>query len=82
MSAALEKITPREIKWMRLRDLTEERTGRNLLGLIDDRKLAVDTKQLLYVLSTDMNKAFDCLSHSLTTKISWRLVLWLWKWIS
>ena len=59
-----------------------QRTGRNLLGLMDDRKLAVGTKQLLYVLPTDMSKAFDCLSHSLTIKISWGLILWLWKWIS
>lgn len=30
--------------------------------------MAVDTKQLVYVLSTDTSKAFDCLSHSLTIK--------------
>ena len=39
-----------------------------LLALIEDWKLAADTKQLVYILSTDMSKAFDSLSHSLTTK--------------
>lgn len=39
-----------------------------LLGAIEGWKLAVDTKQLVYVLSTDTSKAFDCLSHSLTIK--------------
>lgn len=39
-----------------------------LLVLIEDWKLAADTKQLVYMLSTDMSKAFDSLSHSLTTK--------------
>lgn len=39
-----------------------------LLALIEDWKLAADTKQLVYMLSTDMSKAFDSLSHSLTTK--------------
>ena len=33
-----------------------------------DWKQAVDSKQLVYVLSTDMSKVFDCLSHSLTIK--------------
>ena len=37
-----------------------------LLALIEDWKLAADTKQLVYILSTDMSKAFDSLSHSLT----------------
>jgi len=36
--------------------------------LIDDWKQAVDSKQLVSVLSTDMSKAFDSLSHSLTVK--------------
>ena len=39
-----------------------------LIGLIEDWKWAVDTKQLVNVLSTDMSKAFDCLSHSLMIK--------------
>ena len=39
-----------------------------LLGLIEDWKQAVDSKQLVWVLSTDMSKAFDCLSHFLTIK--------------
>ena len=39
-----------------------------LLGLIEDWKLTVDKKQLVSVLSTDMSKAFDSLSHSLTIK--------------
>ncbi|KAL9951208.1 hypothetical protein ACROYT_G043830 [Oculina patagonica] len=39
-----------------------------LLALIEDWKLAADTKQLVYILSTDMRKAFDSLSHSLTIK--------------
>ena len=40
----------------------------NLLGLIDDWKQAVHSKQLVYVLFTDMSKAFDCLSHTLKIK--------------
>ena len=36
--------------------------------LIEDWKQAVDSKQLVSVLSTDMSKAFDSLSHSLTIK--------------
>ena len=39
-----------------------------LLTLIEDWKQAVDSKQLVSVLSTDMSKAFDSLSHSLTVK--------------
>ena len=39
-----------------------------LLGLIEDWKQVVDSKQLVCVLSTDMSKAFDCLSHFLTIK--------------
>ena len=39
-----------------------------LRGLIEDWKQAVDSKQPVYVLSTDMRKAFDCLSHSQTIK--------------
>ena len=39
-----------------------------MCGLIQNWKQAVDSKQLVYVLSTDMSKAFDCLSHSLTIK--------------
>ena len=39
-----------------------------LLGLIEDWKQAVHSKQLVCVLSTDMSKAFDCLSHFLTIK--------------
>ena len=39
-----------------------------LLMLIEDWKQAVDSKQLVSVLSTDMSKAFDSLSHSLTVK--------------
>ena len=31
-----------------------------LLGLIQDWKQAVDSKQLVYFLSTDMSKAFNC----------------------
>ena len=34
--------------------------------LIEDWKQAVDSNQLVLVLSTDMSKAFDSLSHSLT----------------
>ena len=36
-----------------------------LLMLIEDWKQAVDSKQMVSVLSTDMSKAFDSLSHSL-----------------
>ena len=39
-----------------------------LLMLIEDWKQAVDNEQLVSVLSTDMSKAFDSLSHSLTVK--------------
>ena len=37
-----------------------------LLRLTEDWKLAIDRKELVCILSTDMNKAFDSLSHSLT----------------
>jgi len=40
-----------------------------LLMLIEDWKRAVDSKQLVSVLSTDMSKAFDSLSHSLCKEI-------------
>ena len=36
--------------------------------LIEEWKRAVGSKQLVSVLSTDMSKAFDSLSHSLTIK--------------
>ena len=39
-----------------------------LLMLIEDWKQAVDSKQMVSVLSTDMSKAFDSLSDSLTVK--------------
>ena len=39
-----------------------------LLMLIEDWKQAADSKQMVSVLSTDMSKAFDSLSHSLTVK--------------
>ena len=39
-----------------------------LLILIEDWKQAVDSKKLVSVLSTDMSKAFDSLSYSLTAK--------------
>ena len=39
-----------------------------LLTLIEDWKQAVNSKQLVSVLSTDMSKAFDSLNHSLTIK--------------
>ena len=41
-----------------------------LLMLIEDWRLAVDRKELITILSTDISKAFDSLSHSLTLK-SW-----------
>ena len=50
-----------------------------LLGLIEDWKQVVDSKQLVYVLSIDMSKAFHCLSHSDNKEVGG---LWLWKWIS
>jgi len=37
-----------------------------LLRLTEDWKLAIDRKELVCILSTDMSKAFDSLSHSLT----------------
>ena len=39
-----------------------------MLMLVEDWKLAVDRKELVTILSTDMSKAFDSLSHSLTIK--------------
>ena len=39
-----------------------------LLMLVEDWKLAVDRKELVTVLSTDMSKAFDSLCHLLTIK--------------
>jgi len=36
--------------------------------LIEDWRLSVDRKELVTILSTDMSKAFDSLSHSLTLK--------------
>ena len=39
-----------------------------LLMLIEDWRLAVDRKELVTILSTDVSKAFDSLSHSLTLK--------------
>lgn len=39
-----------------------------LLMLIEDWGLAVDRKELVTILSTDMSKAFDLLSHSLILK--------------
>ena len=44
-----------------------------LLMLIEDWKQAADNKQLVSVLSTDMSKAFDSFSHSLTER-NWRLM--------
>ena len=58
-------IKPCTRKWQRTERHSCETT---LLGLIEDWKRAVDSKQLVYVLSTDMSKVFDCLSHSLTIK--------------
>ena len=37
-----------------------------LLRLTEDWKLAIDRKELVCILSTDMSKAFDSLSHSPT----------------
>ena len=37
-----------------------------MLRQVEDWKLAVDRKELVFILSTDMSKAFDSLSHSLT----------------
>ena len=55
-----------------------EHTGRNVLGLTDDRNVAIGTKQLVDVLSTDTSKTFDCLAiHFFMITISWRLILWL-----
>ena len=39
-----------------------------LLTLVEDWKLAVDRGELVTILSTDMSKAFDSFSHSLTLK--------------
>ena len=36
--------------------------------LVEDWRLAVDRKELVTILSTDMSKAFDSLSHPLTLK--------------
>ena len=37
-----------------------------LLRLTEDLKLAINRKELVFILSTDMSKAFDSLSHSTT----------------
>jgi hypothetical protein len=39
-----------------------------LLGLVENWKKATDNKEVVCILSTDMSKAFDSLSHSLTLK--------------
>ena len=39
-----------------------------MLMLVEDWKLAVDRKELVTILSTDMSKGFDSLSHSLIIK--------------
>ena len=39
-----------------------------LLRLVEDWKSAVDRKELVYILTTDMSKAFDSLCHSLILK--------------
>ena len=39
-----------------------------LLRLVEDWKSAVDRKELVYILTTDMSKAFDSLCHSLIVK--------------
>ena len=39
-----------------------------LLRLVEDWKQAVDKNQLISILTTDMSKAFDVLSHSLIIK--------------
>ena len=39
-----------------------------MLMLNEDSRLAVDRKEVVTILSTDMSKAFDSLSHSLTLK--------------
>ena len=41
-----------------------------LLTLVEDWKLAVDRKELVTILSTDVIKAFNSVSHSLTVKKS------------
>ena len=39
-----------------------------LRRLVEDWKSAVDRKELVYILTTDMSKAFDSLCHSLIVK--------------
>ena len=39
-----------------------------LLRLVEDRKSPVDRKELVYILTTDMSKAFGSLCHSLIVK--------------
>ena len=39
-----------------------------LLRLVEDWKSAVDRKELVYIPTTDMSKAFDSLCHSLVVK--------------
>ena len=37
-----------------------------LIGLIEDWRKALDSKEKVYLLAVDMSKAFDSLHHSLT----------------
>ena len=39
-----------------------------LLSVVEDWKSAVDRKELVYIVTTDMSKAFDSLCHSLIVK--------------
>ena len=44
------------------------RHWKSTLSLVEDWKSAVDRKELAYILTNDMSKAFDSLSHSLIVK--------------
>ena len=44
------------------------RHWKSTLSLVEDWKSAVDRKELAYILTNDMSKAFDSLCHSLIVK--------------
>ena len=48
----------------------------SLLRLVEEWKSALDKKDMVSVLSTDMSKAFDSLSSINSEKIS---IIWLWR---
>ena len=52
-----------------------------LIGLIEDWRKALDSKEKVYLLAMDMSKAFDSLHHSLILANSMRMVSETVLWI-